>query len=118
MNTPLIVAMYASSVHSDLRREKAIKDLLAHSAPNLNELIVQNIIGRTQIPMAWVDEAKVSQWKYCRYLFPSCACFEISRRTMLSTRAISTLHMSCSFRPGFIILLTGLRSLNWPPKPY
>jgi len=42
----------------------------------------------------------------------------VSRRTTLRTRAISILHMSCSFQPGFIILLTRLWSLNWPPKPY
>jgi len=118
VNTSLIIEMYASSVHSDLRRGKAIKDLLARSAPNLNESLVQRIIEKTQIPMAWVDEARVSQCKYCRYLFPSYACFEISRRTTLRTRAISILHMSCFFQPGFIILLTRLRSLNWPLKQY
>jgi len=118
MNTSLIIEMYASSVHSDLRRGKAIKDLLARSTPNLNESIVQSIIERTQIPMAWVDEARVSQCKYCRYPFLSYARFETSRRTTLPTRAISILHMSCSFQLGFIILLTRLRSLNWPPKPY
>lgn len=41
------------------RREKAIQDLLARSAPHLDVWMTNGIVGSLKIPMAWVDEAKV-----------------------------------------------------------
>jgi len=41
------------------RREKAIKDLLARSAPKLDEWMTRGIVGSLKIPVAWVNEAKV-----------------------------------------------------------
>lgn len=42
------------------RREKAIKDLLARSGPNLDEWMTRGLVGSLKLPMTWVDEAKVS----------------------------------------------------------
>ncbi|KAH7910133.1 nuclear protein 96-domain-containing protein [Hygrophoropsis aurantiaca] len=39
-------------------REKAIKDLLARSADNLDEWMTSGILGSLKIPLAWVNEAK------------------------------------------------------------
>ncbi|TFK32347.1 nuclear protein 96-domain-containing protein [Crucibulum laeve] len=39
-------------------REKAIKDLLARSAPTLDTWMTRGLVGSLKIPMAWVDEAK------------------------------------------------------------
>jgi len=43
----------------DFRREKAIKDLLARSAPKLDDWMTRGIAGSLKIPLAWVNEAKV-----------------------------------------------------------
>lgn len=42
-----------------LRREKAIKDLLARSAPLLDKRITGGLVERVDIPLSWVNEAKV-----------------------------------------------------------
>lgn len=57
-NASLTIQMYAFCSHS--RREKAVKELLARSAPRLDEWMVRGIAGSMKIPMAWIDEAKVS----------------------------------------------------------
>jgi hypothetical protein len=44
---------------SGFRREKAIKDLLARCASELDEWMIRGIVGSLKIPMAWVHEAKV-----------------------------------------------------------
>lgn len=49
---------------SEIRREKALKDLLNRSAPKLNEWITRGLVGSLKLPVAWVDEAKV-----CKYLY-------------------------------------------------
>ena len=41
------------------RREKAVKDLLARSAPKFDEWMTRGIVGSLKIPVAWIDEAKV-----------------------------------------------------------
>jgi len=43
------------------RREKAVKELLARSAPKLNDWVTHGLAGSLKLPMAWLDEAKVSQ---------------------------------------------------------
>ncbi|KIM46777.1 hypothetical protein M413DRAFT_440353 [Hebeloma cylindrosporum] len=40
------------------RREKAIKELLARSAPRLNDWMTHGLVGSLKLPMAWLDEAK------------------------------------------------------------
>jgi nuclear pore complex protein Nup98-Nup96 len=49
----------SSHPHHPLRREKAIKDLLARSAPLLDEWMTRGLIGSLKIPRSWVNEAKV-----------------------------------------------------------
>ena len=44
---------------SALRREKAVKDLLARSAPLLDDWVMRGLAGSLKIPLAWVNEAKV-----------------------------------------------------------
>ncbi|TFY79572.1 hypothetical protein EWM64_g4439 [Hericium alpestre] len=39
-------------------REKAIKDLLARSAPLLDDWVTRGLAGSLKIPLAWVNEAK------------------------------------------------------------
>lgn len=39
-------------------REKAIKDLLGRSAPNLDDWMTRGIVGSLKIPLSWVNEAK------------------------------------------------------------
>lgn len=43
-----------------IRREKAIKELLARSAPKLNDWMTHGLVGSLKLPMTWLDEAKVS----------------------------------------------------------
>jgi hypothetical protein len=50
-------------------REKAIKDLLHRSADKLDEWMCSGILGSLKIPVAWVNEARVSIF-HC-LLFPS-----------------------------------------------
>ncbi|KAF9446476.1 hypothetical protein P691DRAFT_733167 [Macrolepiota fuliginosa MF-IS2] len=45
-------------IEGSVGREKAIKDLLARTAPDLDEWMTRGIVGSLKIPMAWVDEAK------------------------------------------------------------
>jgi hypothetical protein len=42
------------------RREKAIKELLARSAPKLNDWMTHGLVGSLKLPMTWLDEAKVT----------------------------------------------------------
>jgi len=41
------------------RRERAIKDLLARSAPKIDEWVTRGLVGSLKIPLSWVNEAKV-----------------------------------------------------------
>lgn len=43
-----------------IRREKAIKELLARSAPKLNDWMTHGLVGSLKLPMTWLDEAKVT----------------------------------------------------------
>ncbi|KAK2461179.1 hypothetical protein APHAL10511_006706 [Amanita phalloides] len=45
-------------VEGSVGREKAIKDLLARSAPNIDEWATRGLIGSLKIPLSWVNEAK------------------------------------------------------------
>ncbi|EDR08209.1 uncharacterized protein LACBIDRAFT_297625 [Laccaria bicolor S238N-H82] len=45
-------------IEGSVGREKAIKALLARSAPKFDEWMTRGIVGSLKIPMAWVDEAK------------------------------------------------------------
>ncbi|VDB88876.1 unnamed protein product [Peniophora sp. CBMAI 1063] len=45
-------------IESSVGREKAIKDLLARSAPLLDDWVMRGLAGSLKIPLAWVNEAK------------------------------------------------------------
>lgn len=56
------------------RREKAIKDLLARSGHKLDNWTALGLAGTLKLPMAWIDEAKVSyllstSFNHTLYLF-------------------------------------------------
>ncbi|KAF8893230.1 nuclear protein 96-domain-containing protein [Gymnopilus junonius] len=41
-------------------RAKALKELLARSAPNLDDWMTRGLVGSLKLPMYWVDEAKAT----------------------------------------------------------
>lgn len=43
----------------NLRRKRAIKELLTRSASKLDDWMIRGLVGSLKIPMAWVNEAKV-----------------------------------------------------------
>ncbi|KZV72700.1 hypothetical protein PENSPDRAFT_575693 [Peniophora sp. CONT] len=45
-------------IESSVGREKAVKDLLARSAPLLDDWVMRGLAGSLKIPLAWVNEAK------------------------------------------------------------
>lgn len=47
------------------RRKLAIKSLLARSAPRLDDWTTRGLVGSLKIPLAWVNEAKVSFNRSC-----------------------------------------------------
>jgi hypothetical protein len=55
-----VVNLCDLATHSDGSREKAIKDLLHRSADKLDEWMCSGILGSLKIPIAWVNEARVS----------------------------------------------------------
>lgn len=55
-----VVDLYILATHGDGSREKAIKDLLHRSADKLDEWMCSGILGSLKIPIAWVNEARVS----------------------------------------------------------
>ena len=57
------------------RREKAIKDLLARSAPLLDEWMTRGVVGSLKIPLAWVSEAKVQYFPGLHF----CGLFTMPR---------------------------------------
>jgi len=40
-------------------RRKAIKDLIARSAPEMDDWMTRGLVGSLKIPSTWVNEAKV-----------------------------------------------------------
>ena len=46
-------------VQLPFRREKAVKELLFRSAPQLDEWMTRGVVGSLKIPASWVNEAKV-----------------------------------------------------------
>ncbi|EJD03515.1 uncharacterized protein FOMMEDRAFT_83835 [Fomitiporia mediterranea MF3/22] len=51
-------------LEDDVGRKRAIKELLAQSAPLLNEYTTQGLHGSLRIPMEWIDEAKATHAFY------------------------------------------------------
>jgi len=45
-------------IESSIGREKAIKDLLARSAPLLDDWTIRGLAGSLKVPLSWVNEAK------------------------------------------------------------
>ncbi|GLB42170.1 putative nuclear protein 96 [Lyophyllum shimeji] len=56
-------------------REKAVKDLLARSAPKLDEWMTRGIVGSLKIPMAWVEEAKAIYALDCGEIYEAYELF-------------------------------------------
>lgn len=56
-------------------REKAVKDLLWRSAPQLDEWMTRGIVGSLKIPMAWVSEAKAVHALYKVDIFTAYELF-------------------------------------------
>lgn len=82
------------------RREKAVKDLLWRSAPQLDEWMTRGIVGSLKIPMAWVSEAKV---RYISVLHFH-GFLTISRQYMHSIKWIYSRPMSSSSLLGCITM--------------
>ncbi|KAH9478612.1 Nuclear pore complex protein Nup98-Nup96 [Psilocybe cubensis] len=74
-------------------REKAIKDLLARSAPKLDDWMTRALVGSLKLPMTWVDEAK-AMYEYDSGKFYSAYEFYISAECYNTAHDLALLELA------------------------
>ena len=108
-------------------RKRALQDLLARSAPLLDEWNVAGLHGSLKIPMEWIREAQVKYFStrtepsfdrrmLCRAEGKLIANFLTNRPDLHFIREMSTKRMTCISKAVFTRLLTNLQSHTWRQK--